>query len=62
LTPEECLALIVLMRGPSAYDPTCHRERFVERFVRVASSAGIDPIPEAADRALVRLRDPQCRR
>ncbi|HEY0660693.1 MAG TPA: transglycosylase domain-containing protein [Lysobacter sp.] len=62
LTPEESLALIVLMRGPSAYDPTCHRERFVERYVRVAPLAGIDPVPEAAERALVRLRDPQCRR
>jgi hypothetical protein len=62
LTPEESLALIVLIRGPSAYDPACHRERFVERYVRVASAAGIDPVPGAADRALVRLRDPQCRR
>lgn len=62
LTPEESLALIVVMRGPSFFDPACHQKRFAERYVQAAALVGLDSAPGAADRALVRLRDPQCRR
>ncbi|MFZ5638118.1 MAG: transglycosylase domain-containing protein [Pseudomonadota bacterium] len=51
LRPQESLALIVLLRGPTWYDPDCRRERFVTRYawaVERLGNAGPQWTPEAA--------------
>ena len=59
LTPEESLALIVILRG-SVYEPSCHRDRFMKRYKWAASKAGLDDSDEGSERALARLVNPGC--
>lgn len=56
LWPEEFLALQVLDRGPSFYDPVCYPERFEERFRFVSAHLNIPDIDAALARARERLR------
>jgi len=56
LWPEEFLALQVLDRGPSFYDPVCHPERFEKRFRFVSAHLNIPDIDTALARARERLR------
>ncbi len=56
LWPEEFLALQVLDRGPSFYDPVCYPKRFEERFRFVSAHLNIPDIDTALARARERLR------
>ena len=60
LSPEESLALLAIERGPSYYDPTCHRERFVERYRFIARRVGLSEDEKAIDRATTRLHAITC--
>jgi membrane peptidoglycan carboxypeptidase len=60
LSPEESLALLAIERGPSYYDPTCHRERFVERYRFIASRVGVAADEAAIARATSRLHAIDC--
>lgn len=56
LRPEEFLALQVLERGPSSYDPVCRPVRFEERFRFVSAQLSVVDIDAALARARERLR------
>jgi hypothetical protein len=60
LSPEEALALFALERGPSYFDPTCHRDRFVERYMSLAKRVDMPGDDDAIDRATDRLRTTEC--
>lgn len=53
------LALLTLARGPSYLDPVCYRERFTERYARLAETLQLDADPGAA-RALAGLQPTTC--
>ncbi len=60
LSAEEALGLLVLERGPSYFDPTCHRDRFVERYKFLARRVGMPAGDDAIGRATARLRTTEC--
>lgn len=62
LSPEESLGLVALIRGPSYYDPTCRRERFVERYRFLANRVGMPADEAAIARSTSRLRPIDCPR
>ncbi len=62
LRPQESLALIALLKGPSWYDPICNRERFEERYAKVAEKLGKTGPEWTAAAALSRLRPIECTR
>jgi Transglycosylase len=55
LRTDEGLALIVLLRSPSLYDPSCRRERFEHRYIAVARRLGMDTGPNAPSAAVSRM-------
>lgn len=55
LQPEETLALLVLLRGPSYYDPVCRRERFEDRYSAVADRLHMDPGRAGLEKATSRM-------
>jgi hypothetical protein len=61
LSPEESLALLAIERGPSYYDPTCRRERFVKRYRFLANRVGMPAGEAAIARATSRLHAIDCR-
>ena len=60
LSQEESLVLIVLLRGPSHYDPVCRRERFGDRYSIVAARLKMEPGPAGLHKATSRLLPSPC--
>ena len=60
LRPQESLALIVLMRGPSFYNLDCQRERFDRRYAWAAQTLGKTGPDWTPAAALARLRPGAC--
>jgi membrane peptidoglycan carboxypeptidase len=60
LSQEESLALIVLLRGPSSYDPVCKRERFEDRYSILATRLKMDPGPTSLHKATSRMLPLSC--
>lgn len=58
LSPQEQVALLVLARDPSRYDPACHPERFAGRYAFSLEKAGLAP----AQAPPARMRVGACRR
>lgn len=62
LRPQESLALIVLMRAPSWYDPNCRRERFATRYAWAADRLGHTGPQWTPEAALSRMSARACAR
>jgi Transglycosylase len=62
LKPQESLALIALLKGPSLYDPFCNRERFGKRYAQTVEKLGKTDPEWSAAAALSRLRPIGCDR
>lgn len=62
LRPQESLALIVLVKGPSWYNLDCNRERFEARYALLAKTLGHDGPAWTPATALSRLRPRACAR
>lgn len=62
LKPQESLALIVLLKGPSWYDPFCNSERFGKRYAQAVDKLGKTGPEWSAAAALSRLRPIGCAR
>lgn len=62
LKPQESLALIALLKGPSWYDPFCNRERFGKRYAQTVEKLGKTGPEWSAAAALSRLRPIECAR
>ena len=62
LRPQESLALIALLKGPSWYDPFCNRERFGKRYAQTVEKLGKTGPEWSAAAALSRLRPIRCDR
>lgn len=62
LKPQESLALIALLKGPSWYDPFCNRERFGKRYAQTVGKLGKTGPEWSAAAALSRLRPIGCAR
>lgn len=62
LRPQESLALMVLLKGPSWYDPFCNRERFAKRYAQTVEKLGKTGPDWSAAAALSRLRPIGCDR
>lgn len=62
LQPQETLALIALLKGPSWYDPFCNRERFGKRYAQTVENLGKIGPEWSAAAALSRLRPIGCDR
>jgi Transglycosylase len=62
LQPQETLALIALLKGPSWYDPFCNRERFAKRYAQTVEKLGKTGPEWSAAAALSRLRPIGCDR
>lgn len=62
LQPQESLALIALLKGPSLYDPFCNRERFGKRYAQTVEKLGKTGPEWSAAAALSRLRPIGCDR
>jgi hypothetical protein len=62
LRPQESLALVALMRGPSFFDPDCKRERFETRYAQLAEQLGHGGPAWTPAMALSRLRPRDCAR
>lgn len=62
LKPQESLALIALLKGPSWYDPFCNRERFGKRYAQTVEKLGKTGPEWSAAAALSRLRPIRCDR
>ena len=62
LQPQESLALIALLKGPSLYDPFCNRERFGKRYAQAVDKLGKTGPEWSAAAALSRLRPIGCDR
>lgn len=60
LRPEESLAVLVLARSPSYYDPLCRPARFNQRFRILSARLGIADTDAALARARERLRPVAC--
>jgi len=60
LHPEETLALLVLLRGPSYYDPVCRRERFEDRYSAMAERLHMDMGRAGAGKATARMLPATC--
>lgn len=60
LRPQETLALIALLKGPSWYDLDRNPERFRKRYARLAEQLGHHGPDWSADAALARLTPPAC--
>lgn len=60
LQPEETLALLVLLRGPSYYDPVCRRERFEGRYSAMAERLHMDTGPAGLEMATARMLPSVC--
>ena len=60
LRPQESLALIALLRGPSWYDPVCHRDRFEQLYAQLAQRVGGRGPAWTSAIALARLRAHDC--
>ncbi|QWP74641.1 transglycosylase domain-containing protein [Lysobacter sp. K5869] len=58
LSPQEQLALLILDRGPSYYDPACHPERFAKRYAYALGKTGL----ASAQAMPERLRPGECKR
>lgn len=58
LSQQEQLALLVLERGPSYYDPACHPERFAKRYAYALGKTGLAP----AQAPPARMRAGECKR
>lgn len=62
LQPQETLALIALLKGPSWYDPICNRERFEQRYAQAIEKLAKTGPEWTAAAALSRLRPIECTR
>ncbi len=62
LQPQETLALVALLKGPSWYDPICNRERFEKRYAQAVEKLGKTGPEWTATAALSRLRPIECTR
>lgn len=62
LQPQESLALIALLKGPSMFDPSCRRERFERRYAQLVEKLGKTGPEWTAASALSRLRTIECTR
>ena len=62
LQPQESLALIALLKGPSWFDPFCNRERFEQRYAQTVEKLGKTGPEWSAAAALSRLRPIGCAR
>ncbi len=62
LQPQESLALIALLKGPSWFDPFCNRERFEKRYAQTVEKLGKTGPEWSAAVALSRLRPIGCAR
>ena len=60
LRPQESLALIALLKGPSGYDPDRNPERFRKRYAQLAEKLGQRGPDWSADAALARLTPAAC--
>lgn len=60
LRPQESLALIALLKGPSGYDPDRNPERFRKRYAQLAENLGQRGPDWSADAALARLTPAAC--
>jgi hypothetical protein len=60
LHPEETLALLVLLRGPSYYDPVCKRERFEDRYSAMAERLHMDANRTTLGKATARMLPSIC--
>lgn len=60
LRPQETLALIALLKGPSWYDPDRNPERFRMRYAQLAERLGHRGPDWSADAALARLTSAAC--
>lgn len=60
LRPQETLALIALLKGPSWYDLDRNPGRFRKRYARLAEQLGHHGPDWSADAALARLTPPAC--
>ena len=60
LRPEESLALIVLLRGPSFYGPDCQRERFESRYRLMAERIGMNSGDAGLALAIGRMKSVVC--
>lgn len=60
LSREESLGLIVLLHGPSYYDPVCRRKRFENRYSIAAARLKMDPGPAGLRKATSRLLPSPC--
>lgn len=56
LRPEESLALIVLLQGPSFYDPDCQRQRFESRYRLMAKRMSLDSGEAGLAHAIGRMK------
>lgn len=62
LRPQESLALIALLKGPSVFDPICRRERFEQRYAQAVEKLEKAGPEWTAAAALSRLRPIECTR
>jgi hypothetical protein len=62
LRPQESLALVALLKGPSWYDPFCTRERFEKRYMQAVEKLGETGPEWTAAAGLSRLRPIECTR
>ncbi len=62
LQPQESLALIVLLKNPSGYDPSCKRERFGKRYAQTVEKLAKTGQEWSTTAALSRLRLIGCNR
>jgi hypothetical protein len=60
LRPQESLALIALLKGPSWYDPDRNLERFRKRYAQLAEELGHRGPDWSAEAALARLTPATC--
>jgi hypothetical protein len=60
LRPQESLALIALLKGPSGYDPDRNPERFRKRYAQLAEQPGHRGPAWSVDAALARLTPAAC--
>lgn len=60
LRPEETLALLVLLRGPSYFDPVCSRERFEDRYSAMAEKLRMDASRTGLGKATARMLPSIC--
>jgi len=62
LTAAEQVALLVLPRGPSYFDPACNPERFRQRYATLLALTGLAPLDAAESAPPPRMRIGACAR